>query len=369
MHQSLVARPVLVEAICLAQVRDDQAMAAHRGPRSSTALALVGAIAVAAVAGYLISRPQGPDVETTPVSSPRPAVDGPFSTDGYSVADDSDTHQVVVFGGDLSLNQTWLWNGKHWTLAHPPKSPPGRENAATAYDPELHMVLLFGGIRPSQTYLDDTWGWNGTTWRELNAGTDAPPPGQASMAWDPSLHAMVLMPASSSGIDTWTWSGTRWVDHQQTDPYLPTGVLTLAFDPATSTMVAVGFGDVVGPSVGADTQTWTWDGTRWRQLLTAQVPAAFVLLGLGWDPTSSSLLLFAEGATTPLPLLRWEWTGTDWTALPSVTGPKIIEGLLTGVDTGSLLLVGEMSEPPGAATPIRVWSWTGSAWKGTGGPD
>jgi hypothetical protein len=55
--------------------------------------------------------------------------------------------------------------------------------------------------------------------------------------------------------------------------------------------------------------------------------------------------------------------------LPPITGPKLIEGLLTGIDTGSLLLVGEMSEPPGLATPIRVWSWTGAAWKGTSGRD
>lgn len=290
-------------------------------------------------------------------------MDGPFSTDGYSVADDSNTHQVVVFGGDLSLTQTWLWNGKRWTLTHPPKSPPGREDAATAYDPELHMVLLFGGIRPAQTYLDDTWGWNGTTWRELNAGTGAPPPGQATMAWDPALHAIVLMPASSSGADTWTWAGTRWIDHHQADPYLPTGVLTLAFDPVTNTMVAVGFGNVISPKVGALTQTWTWDGMAWTQLVTDDAPTAYVILGLGWDPITSSLLLFAEGATAPLPLLRWEWTGADWMALPPITRPRIIEGLLTGVDTESLLLVGEMSEAPGAATPLRVWSWTGKAWE------
>jgi hypothetical protein len=337
-------------------------MGAQRAPRATAALALVAAVAGAALAGFLISRPQGPAVVTRPQSSPAPVVDGPFSTDGYSVADDSETHQVVVFGGDLSLNQTWLWNGKRWTLAHPAKSPPGREDAATAYDPEIHMVLLFGGIRPAQTYLDDTWGWNGTTWRELNSGTSAPPPGQAAMAWDPALHAIVLMPASSSGADTWTWAGTRWIDHHQTNPWIPTGVLTLAFDPMVNTMVAVGFGNVISPKVGAVTQTWTWDGTTWVQLTTADAPTAYVILGLGWDPMTSSLLLFAEGAKTPLPLLRWEWTGTDWAPLRPITGPRIIEGLLTGVDTGSLLLVGEMSEAPGAATPIRVWSWTGDAW-------
>jgi hypothetical protein len=339
-------------------VQDHEVMDTSLGPRRSTALALVLAIGVAAVAGYLISRP--------PLSSPGPDVGGPFSTDGYSVANDPDNDQLVVFGGDLSLNQTWLW-GAHWTLAHPPLSPTGRENAAIAYDPDLHMVLLFGGIRPAQTYLGDTWGWNGTTWRELNVGgATGPPAGQASMAWDTALDEMVLMPASSSGADTWTWAGTHWVDHRQPDPYLPTGVLTLAFDPATNAMVAVGFGNVISPKVGSVTQTWTWDGTVWTQLVTAHTPTAYVILGLGWDPISAKLLLFAEGDVTPVPLLRWEWTGADWTESPPVSGPRLSQGLLASFDTGNLLLVGELSGRSGAATPIRVWSWTGKVWAFTG---
>jgi hypothetical protein len=336
-------------------------MGTMHGPRRTTALALAGAIAVAAVAGFVISRSQSRSDDTAPVSSPGPAVDGPFSTNGYSVANDPDTDQLVVFGGDLSLNQTWLWR-THWTLAHPPISPSGRENAAIAYDPDLHMVLLFGGIRPAQTYLGDTWGWNGTTWRELNTGTNGPPPGPASMAWDPALDAMVLMPASSSGADTWTWAGTHWVDHRQVDPYLPTGVLALAFDPETNAMVAVGYGSVISVKLGAVTQTWTWNGTTWTQLVTAHAPAAYVLLGMGWDPISARLLLFGEGATTPVPLLRWAWTGADWTALPPVSQPRLSQGLLTGFDTGNLLLVGEVSGKSGDATPIRVWAWTGNEW-------
>jgi hypothetical protein len=344
-------------------------MGAHREPRSSTALVLIGAIAVAGLAGYLISRPEEPTGSRIPVFSPKPPVDGPYSTDGYSVAEDPDTNQLVVFGGDLSLNQTWLWNGRHWVLAHPAASPPGRVDAASAYDPDLHIVLLFGGVRPAQTYLSDTWAWNGTTWRAYGTATNGPPPGPASMAWDPALDEMVLMPASSSGADTWTWAGTHWVDHHQADPYLPTGVLSLAFDPQTDRMLAVGFGSVVSAKLGAVMQTWTWSGTTWTQLVTVHTPAAYILLGVGWDPISASLQLFAEGDETPLPLLRWAWTGTDWKALPAVQSPKIREGLLIGVDTGNLLLVGEMTAATGAATPTVVWAWTGNAWKATTGPE
>ncbi len=326
-----------------------------------TATAMIIAVAAAALAGFLISRPQGP-VSEVPATSPVPTPNAPFSTDGYSVADDVATNQVVVFGGDLSLDQTWVWNGRSWHLEHPRTSPSGREEAAMAYDPRLQMVLLFGGIRPAETGLQDTWGWNGTTWRELDATSGGPPPGEAAMAWDPALNAMVLMPSSSSGADTWTWSGDHWIDHRQTDPYLPTGVLALAFDPGTQALMAVGFGNVVGPGIGAVIQSWKWDGATWRQIVTSHVPTAYGILGLVWDPVTARFVFFGEGPLTNSPTSRWVWTGSDWTQLVSVPAPRIIEGQLTEENTSAVLLVGEVSAAPGAITPIEVWTWTGSAW-------
>ena len=336
-------------------------MGSDRGAMRSTATALIVAVAGAGLAGYLISRPQGP-VVAPPISNPLPTPSGPFSTDGYSVADDGATNQVVVFGGNLSLTQTWVWSASRWELQHPRTSPSGREEAATSYDPQLHMVLLFGGIRPPETGLRDTWGWDGTTWHELDSGLNGPPPGEAAMAWDPAVNAMVLMPASTSGADTWTWSHSHWIDHRQPDPYMPTGILELAFDPAAHALMAAGFGDVIGPGVGAAVETWTWDGMAWRQIITPHIPSAYGILGLSWDPVTARLLLFGQGPTE-VPLLRWVWTGTDWHRLASVVRPSIIEGLLTSADTAKLRLVGELSEPQGAITPIDVWAWTGSAWK------
>ncbi len=152
-------------------------MGSDRGAMRSTATALILAIAAAGVAGYLVSRPQGPAGDARPISNPVPTPRGPFSTDGYSVADDAATNQVLVFGGTLSLTQTWVWSAGHWELRHPRTSPSGREQAAIAYDPQLHMVLLFGGIRPPQTALSDTWGWDGTTWHKLELGVQRSPSG------------------------------------------------------------------------------------------------------------------------------------------------------------------------------------------------
>jgi hypothetical protein len=337
-------------------------MDSGRGAMRSTATALILAIGAAGLAGYLISRPQGPVGDPRPNPYQAPTPNGPFSTDGYSVADDPATNQVLVFGGTRTLTETWVWCAGHWEFRHPRTSPTGREEAATAYDPQLHMVLLFGGIRPPETGLSDTWGWDGTEWRKLDSGFNGPPPGEAAMAWDPAVNAMVLVSASSSGADTWTWSGTHWIDHRARDPYLPTGVLDLAFDPAAHALMAAGFGNVVGPGVGARVETWTWDGTAWRQIITSHTPSAYGILGLRWDPVTARLLLFGQGPTL-VPMLRWVWTGTDWERLAPVTRPSIIQGLVTSADTAKLRLVGEVSAPQGAITPIDIWAWTGSAWK------
>ncbi len=182
------------------------------------------------------------------------------------------------------------------------------------------------------------------------------------MAWDPALNAMVLVPASSSGADTWTWSHSHWIDHREMEPFLPTGVLDLAFDPAAHALMAAGFGNIVGPGVGAMVQTWTWNGTAWHQILTSHIPSAYGILGLRWDPVTARLLLFGQGPTE-VPLLRWAWTGADWQRLAPLTRPAIVEGRVTSADTATLRLVGELSEPGGAITPIDIWTWTGSAWK------
>jgi hypothetical protein len=338
-------------------------MAGTRRVLTPTMTALIVAVAAAAVAGYLVSRSQGPVQPVAPTSNPVHTPDGPFSTDGYSAADDVADNQLVMFGGDLSLDQTWVWNGGKWTLRHPRKSPSGREEAAMAYDPQLHMVLLFGGVAPPQNGLNDTWGWDGTTWHELDASVNRPPPGVAAMTWDPTMNAMVLVPGSSPGTDTWTWSGTHWLDHRPPEAPEPdvSGPGAIAFDPDAHVLAGVGFGNVVGTNIGSEIETWIWNGTTWRQITTPHVPTAYGILGMAWDPVTARLLLFGNGPGTQAPLRQWFWTGTDWTQLPGVTDPKIIEGLLTS-DPGALLLVGELSESPGALTPIDVWEWTGSAW-------
>ena len=107
-------------------------------------------MAIAAVAGHRDFDSSAPADAGTPTgadpsAAPTPIPRGPISGIGFTVADDPSSGQVVLFGGVGNYANTWIWNGGHWTLAEPATSPPGRIDAAAAYDPLTKQVLLFGG--------------------------------------------------------------------------------------------------------------------------------------------------------------------------------------------------------------------------------
>lgn len=331
-------------------------------PRRSAAVGLVIAIAGAGVIGYLIARHAAPPGHVPPASqlAKSPVPIWPASTDGYSVADDLATHQIVVFGGLADNSATWLWDGTNWTLGEPQLSPPGRIDAAAAYDPALQVVLLFGGHGPPGTDLSDTWAWGGASWRELDKGTNEPPRSDASMAWDAALNEMVLVAGgpSDTATTTWVWSDSRWTRLRGGLPAAPTAI-GLGFDPQTRDLIAVIHGQTSGSATPI--QTWAWDGAAWHRLTTHVVPQADVVVGVGWDPLSHRMLMFAGGPLAFGVGRMWAWDGTDWLPLPGAKGPLILDGELVSTDT-SLLLVGALRALAAQPGRIDVWSWNDATW-------
>jgi hypothetical protein len=337
-------------------------MSAQQGQSRLIAGALGIAVAGAALIGFLISRPRTPLTPVTPAPvSTVPAAVGPSATAGYSVADDLATQQVVVFGGIADDQATWLWNGTRWNLADPQTSPPGRIDAAAAYDPALHLVLLFGGHGPPGTDLNDTWAWGGATWRELDNGTNAPPPSDGVMAWDPALSQMVLVAGGSASAmsGTWTWRA-RWIPLASDLPF-PASSVSVGFDPTTGELLAAALPQGVEPEAGGSLQTWAWDGSAWRDITLSDVPLANSVLGLGWDPPSQHLLLFGAGASSPRSSNTWVWSGAAWRE-SSTAGATILGGVIVSTDT-SLLLVGTLDTGEGAPRSLKVWLWAAGGWK------
>ena len=143
----------------------------HVTTRSVIALACI--IAVAGGIGVLTSFGQRPAPQITRPAPTQPAPQPlaptpvplqPQAGQGFSIADDLATHEIVLFGGVGDFANTWLWDGSRWTLSHPQASPEPRFGASAAYDPRTRTVLLFGGRLEPGTPVQDTWAWNGTTW-------------------------------------------------------------------------------------------------------------------------------------------------------------------------------------------------------------
>ncbi|HSP65400.1 MAG TPA: hypothetical protein VLO10_04340, partial [Candidatus Deferrimicrobium sp.] len=133
-----------------------------RDQRTQRNAIVAGAILVmclaALLAGVLVGRSQPsstsplPAATGTPRDSAAPPTPTPSPTpasavlgSGFSTVYDARIHRLVAIGGVDSYDTTWMWDGHRWTLAQPSPSPPGRFQAAAAYDPLTGVVMLYGG--------------------------------------------------------------------------------------------------------------------------------------------------------------------------------------------------------------------------------
>lgn len=127
---------------------------------------------------------------------------------------DEATRSVLLFGGVTTnlttLNDTWTWDGINWRQHSPALSPAPRCSPGMAYDPDLRAVVLFGGAVGTNctNNLNDTWTWDGLHWTQIYPA-DGLPNGRNGpvMDYDFGNKAVLLFGGSgNSGRplgDTW----------------------------------------------------------------------------------------------------------------------------------------------------------------------
>lgn len=334
---------------------------------------LVATMAVAAAAGTAVSLAQRPPAaahraESTPsgVAATLP-VTQPAVAFGFSVASDTATQQLVLFGGVDNFDGTWLWDGAAWEKAHPPTSPSGRYGASAAFDPAIGEALLFGGTLQTGQATNDTWGWDGRTWHLLDSGVSGPAGGGGSdMAWDPALSEMVLItpPAPRAGAWlTWIWSGARWVhDAEGNFGAIDAGRILIAFDPLSSSLLAEGCcGRAVAGRAGATASTWRWDGSAWIQLPTSVHPLDGT--SMQEDPSLGRLVLCSCDLVGGLSPEMWVWDGLEWTKGPYPQPPVAPEALVIDPANSQFLVLGSAIAGADALTQtVQVWAMRGTQW-------
>ncbi len=161
-------------------------------------------------------------------------------------------------------NDTALWDGTSWVSSYPSPSPGGRAGCDLVYDSARGRVVLFGGWITSAGYAD-TWEWDGTAWtRVLPTG----PEGLASrLAYDSVRGKVLLYGAPSYGtsrLETWEYDGASWTLLNSAGPRVTDGA-SIAYDAGLNRVLLFGGKPATGGSGNYD-QTFTWEGTSWKQL-------------------------------------------------------------------------------------------------------
>lgn len=251
-----------------------------------------------------------------PVAHPR-LYGATFNTRTWvaAAAYDSLRGRLVLLAGQYGAGraETWEWDGENWFEVTPPStsaSPSSRTLHAMAFDPTRGRVVMFGGSDDSQQVLGDTWEWDGQEWSRILA-SGSPPSSRYghTMAFDPSLEEVVLFGGMTSGAtsaqtDTWTWDGTRWRRRAQASEAntLSHQIQRLFFDSEVQ-RVRLFIG-------GASASFWDWTGSAWVAGApgSAVVPTTIGGLGLGYLVFDMVLRrpVFSNGYDT------WEWNGSSW---------------------------------------------------------
>ena len=401
LDEAATARPVDVPAAH--RTVADRSRRRVRRRRTLASSAVVGtAITIVASVLALAGGPTGPSPSTVPGTAAPPAHPAyqPLpSRDGAALAYDAARRQAVLFGGfdnTHSLADTWLWDGHGWSEAHPSVSPPARDGATMAYDPASRTVLLFGGTyQPDtrvSTELDDTWSWDGKTWTDVSGAHRPPWSNGTAMSYDPASRSMILLtlPASHPNLDvtpngvgsrgntpfgTWRWTGRGWTElATPTAPLFAIGAVfhgdpRLAPLPDGKGLLFYSWAVFTGscpaivvngharsacdngpdPAGTRDSQTYTWDGSRWTKQLPARAPgSADVLVAPGAAPR-----IFGSGTT-------WAWNGSTWAPQHTHDTPDALAGAIAVYDNAHDEIVAYAGALGTDGGEFDTWTWNGS---------
>ncbi len=263
-------------------------------------------------------------------------------------------------------DQTWEWDGTHWTLLHPATSPSARTVGAMAFDPNSQRVILFGGGGPNLDLpRNDMWAWDGTTWTELHPASMGvrcfADEGQA--VFDRDLSAVVFVACNQTQqpdpSHLWEWNGSNW-SYQPTTGTPPRSRFGFAFayDPDRHQDVFTGGWNSYAPG-DVDHDTWLLTHGNWTQArFSGPSPASVVRAA--YDEARHRLVLVAPGvpASPDTPLETWTWDGQAWTHEHPANAPP--GGAFTyDPATRQVVMFGGQR---GQTLVNETWAWNGVDW-------
>jgi len=267
---------------------------------------------------------------------------------GMQAVYDSDRKVIVLFGGtndaELTLSDTWEFDGKTWKRVNIPDSPPARFWHGMAYDSQRKVVVLFGGETSTSggSLLDDTWEYDGKTWIKINTVHKPAPRGSAPlMAFDSCRGRIVLFggqDASGLPIETWEYDGRDWIQVKTAMSPLGRALSSMIFDPYRCRVVLFGGGNF-GQGLN---DTWEYDGKNWQKVATVSAPTGRWGHAVVYNPLTGHIVLFGGYDAIKSVDDTWIYDGMNWRKAVPTGKPSSREQHTLAFDgvNGSVVMVG-----------------------------
>lgn len=306
--------------------------------------------------------------------------------------------EPLAGGNRVPTNDTWSYNGSSWSQIQSMLTPPARSVASlTAVPPptdagtsSYQLILLGGAQGGGNPPLADVWrlGLNG--WIDISPHGLPPARFGAPMVYDDARSSLVTWGGYGASISDAAWSyDDTWhllpaLDRVTQARYYAVG----AYDPERNRIVSFGgynhlftdrnetfensfqspsepwvqvssassptarhsgvlafdgdvlvlFGGVSASGAVLD-ETWTYDGTTWKQELATTHPYASMQAAAAYDPANNRMVLVdADGAT-------WSHDSRGWTPIvggidPTAPPPRDAAALTFDYQTNRMLLAG-----------------------------
>ena len=253
----------------------------------------------------------------------------PRSSSG--IAFDSRSERIILFGGVTPSgfdNETWAYDVKKgiWSEMHPVRSPPPMAYHSMAYDSQSDRVILFGGNTGSTL----TWAYdfNTDTWTEMSPEDSPPARGMFGMVYDSQSDRIVLFGGNgSTGAfnDTWIYDydNDTWTEMRPLRSPPAREQFAMVYDSQGDRVVL--FGGMAGGRYVNDTWVYDLEGNIWEHISTQSAPTPRVRHAMSYDPETGRVVLF--GGSDASAFRNGEtWTctppGNEPPGVPMISGPS-----------------------------------------------
>lgn len=294
------------------------------------------------------------------------------------VAVDSKRGTVSIFGGVWSgtpvggewtsriLTDGCTFDGQRFA-AMTGTLPSGRSGLGMVFDDARDEAVLFGGYGTEA--LGDTWVLKAGVWTQKMPATSPSARYNVRLTYDAARQVVLLFGGhrlKSDGSvevldDTWTWDGTTWRDVSSGTRPPGRGYAAIAYDASTQKVV-MGSGGLQGGGIARGSgmrDFWTWDGQSWSRLVSTLNPPGRAGASLTYDSVNRRLLLFGGNDGYDLSDF-WALENGQWRELSHQPQPRSHFGLAQ-TESGAATLFGGMVVLVAAALN-DTWRYEDGKW-------